>query len=132
MVEILNGDLKSWGKNSRLDNLQAAFLNHNLQYHNDVILRRREIARIYENRLSFLEELVLPPSPDFDKDHFDIYQNYEIQAKNRNELKNFLNNNGVGTLIQWGGKGVHQWEELNFNISLPKVELFLKIALCYQ
>ena len=85
----IDGDLKSWGKNSRLDNLQAAFLNHNLQHHNDVILRRREIARIYENRLSFLEELVLPPSPDFDKDHFDIYQNYEIQAKNRNELKIF-------------------------------------------
>ncbi len=122
----IEGDLKSWGKNSRLDNLQAAFLNHSLQSHNEVILRRREIARIYEDRLSFLEELVLPPSPDFDKDHFDIYQNYEIQAKNRNELKKFLNNNGVGTLIQWGGKGVHQWEELNFNIALPKVELFFE------
>ena len=122
----IEGDLKSWGKNSRLDNLQAAFLNHNLNTHDIVISRRREIARIYNNRLSSLEELTLPPGPDVDENHFDIYQNYEIQAKKRNELKDFLHINGVGTLIQWGGKGVHQWNELNFNLSLPKVESFFK------
>ncbi len=121
-----DGELKNWGKNSRLDNLQAAFLNHNLKFHNNVIERRREIARIYNHRLSDLNEITLPPGPDDSVNHFDIYQNYEIQADNRDQLKNFLKINGIGTLIQWGGKGVHQWNELNFNVSLPNVESFFQ------
>ena len=121
-----DGELKNWGKNSRLDNLQAAFLNHNLKFHNNVIERRREIARIYNHRFSDLNEITLPPGPDDSVNHFDIYQNYEIQADNRDQLKNFLKINGIGTLIQWGGKGVHQWNELNFNVSLPNVESFFQ------
>jgi dTDP-4-amino-4,6-dideoxygalactose transaminase len=32
----------------------------------------------------------------------------------------------VGTLIQWGGKAVHQWERLGFQVKLPKVEKFFE------
>jgi dTDP-4-amino-4,6-dideoxygalactose transaminase len=33
-----------------------------------------------------------------------------------------LSEHGIGTLIQWGGKGVHQFEKLGFNLSLPYTE----------
>lgn len=122
----INGDLKSWGRNSRLDNLQAAFLKYKLQSYDSVIARRRDIASLYNTRLSEIEELGLPPGPAHDADRFDIYQNYEIQAEKRDELKAFLTKNGVGTLVQWGGKAVHQWSVLGFDKKLPKTERFFE------
>ena len=124
-----DGELVSWGRNSRLDNLQAAILNHRLQTYDGIIRRRREIAAIYQQRLGAIEQLDLPPAPDADPDHFDVYQNYELQAENRDALKEYLRENGVGTLIQWGGKGVHQWAPLGFSVRLPKVERFFERCL---
>ncbi len=121
-----NGEVKSWGRNSRLDNLQAAILNYNFKKYNNVIDRRRDIARSYQSKLSEINELILPPGPDNSGDHFDVYQNYELIAENRNELKEYLSSKGIGTLVQWGGKGVHQWESLGFNEILPKVERFFE------
>lgn len=122
----VNGDVRSWGRNSRLDNLQAAVLNYRLASYDKVITRRRAIAALYQERLGGMEELQLPPAPDADPDHFDIYQNYELQADLRDELKEHLRVNGIGTLIQWGGKAVHQWERLGFTVKLPKVERFFE------
>jgi dTDP-4-amino-4,6-dideoxygalactose transaminase len=121
-----DGEVRSWGRNSRLDNFQAAILNYRFEKYDLVVQRRREIAALYEKYLSSLESLTLPPAPNADPDHFDIYQNYEMQAERRDELKSFLQKNGIGTLIQWGGKAVHQWERLGFNIRLPKVEKFFQ------
>lgn len=121
-----NGDLKCWGRNSRLDNLQAAILSHRLEHYNDIINRRREVASLYQERLGYLEELILPPAPNADPERFDIYQNYELEALKRNELKEFLASREIGTLIQWGGKAVHQWEGLGFTQKLPKVEKFFE------
>ena len=118
------GEVKSWGRNSRLDNLQAAFLNYLLPSYPSVIERRREIASMYNSRLSQLDELRLPPAPDSSIDHFDVYQNYELTARNRDDLKLYLSQKGIGTLIQWGGKGVHQWYRLGFNSKLPLTEDF--------
>jgi len=59
---------------------------------------------------------------DDDPDHFDVYQNYEIEAEQRDELRAFLKEKGIGTIIQWGGKAVHQFEKLGFKVSLPFVE----------
>ena len=42
-----NGDVKFWGYNSRLDNIQAGFLNYYFQTYEETISRRREIADIY-------------------------------------------------------------------------------------
>ena len=36
-------------------------------------------------------KLLLPPGPDDSVNHFDIYQNYEIQADNRDQLKTSKN-----------------------------------------
>jgi dTDP-4-amino-4,6-dideoxygalactose transaminase len=121
-----NGDIKSWGRNSRLDNLQAAILNKRMTRYEQVIERRRTIAILYQEHLGHLEELQLPPAPSSDANHFDVYQNYELQADNRDQLKKHLAELGIGTLIQWGGKGVHQWDGLGFTQALPGVERFFE------
>ena len=76
--------------------------------------------------MSQIDELILPPPPKENSDNFDVYQNYELIAEKRNELKDYLKNKGIGTLVQWGGKGIHQWENLGLNKCLPKVELFFE------
>ena len=125
----IHGEVQSWGRNSRLDNLQAAILNKRFVRYEKVIKRRREIASIYNEQLSVLEELKLPPAPIENGDHFDVYQNYELQAESRDSLRSYLAEVGIGTLIQWGGKGVHQWEVLGFKIKLPKTEDFFNKCL---
>ncbi len=125
-----DGEIVSWGLNSRLDNLQAAILDCKLKKYDEVVDRRRAIARRYRERLEDLEELVLPPGPDGDPDHFDVFQNYEIEARSRDELRAFLKARGIGTLIPWGGKAVHQWERLGFRVRLPRTEeLFKRVLL---
>ncbi len=116
------GDVALWGLNSRLDNLQAAFLNFRLNSYDESIARRREIAAIYQKRLGSLPSLKLPPAPDADPNHYDIFQNYEIEAERRDELRTYLKEHGIGTLVQWGGKAVHQYPKLGFTQKLPFTE----------
>jgi dTDP-4-amino-4,6-dideoxygalactose transaminase len=125
-----DGEIVSWGLNSRLDNLQAAILDARLPHYEAAIERRRALARLYRSRLSSLEELTLPPGPDGDPEHFDIYQNYEIEASKRDALRDHLKTAGIGTLLPWGGKAVHQWEKLGFTEKLPFTEkLFERMLL---
>ncbi|OGQ07235.1 MAG: cell wall biogenesis protein [Deltaproteobacteria bacterium RIFCSPLOWO2_12_FULL_40_28] len=121
------GDIVSWGLNSRLDNLQAAILNIKLKSFDEAISYRRKLADVYEKTLGDLKQVKLPPAPDADTNHFDTYQNYEIEAQKRNELQAFLKEEGIGTLIQWGGKPLHQLNSLGLNATLPYTdELFKK------
>jgi dTDP-4-amino-4,6-dideoxygalactose transaminase len=113
------GEIVSWGMNSRLDNLQAALLDFQLTAYAEVMQRRREIAAMYTELLSDVPEVTLPPAPNSDPDHFDIFQNYEIEAERRDELKQHLKDNGIGTLIQWGGQAIHHLTSLGFNQTLP-------------
>ena len=118
----VGNDVVMWGFNSRLDNLHAAYLAFQFKNYNQVIDRRREMASRYHNALESVSQLVLPPPPNADSDHFDVFQNYEIEAERRDELRDYLTTNGVGTIIQWGGKAVHQFRKLGFTQSLPYTE----------
>ena len=114
------GLVVTWGLNSRLDNLQAAILNVKLRQLDTEIERRRQIARLYREGLDGLEDIILPPGPDNDPDHFDVYQNYEIESGRRDELRACLEKEGVRTIIQWAGKAIHQFEGLGLgNVHLP-------------
>lgn len=108
------GLVARWGFNSRLDNLQAALLRLKLQTYDAAIARRRQLATIYESRLRSFGQFLLPPAPDADPAHFDIYQNYEIEVDDRDEMRTFLQERGVGTILQWGGKCLHQFRDLGF------------------
>jgi dTDP-4-amino-4,6-dideoxygalactose transaminase len=125
-----SGEIVSWGLNSRLDNLQAAFLDFQLKKYEGVMFRRRQLAALYTERLKDVAEIVLPPAPDSDPDHFDIYQNYEIEAEKRDDLKQYLKDRGIGTLIQWGGQAVHHLKALGFTQHLPYTDhLFTRMLM---
>lgn len=113
------GEISTWGYNARLDNIQAAVLDLKLKTFPETIQRRRSIASQYYNSLSTIPDLVLPPPPDASPDHLDVYQNYEIESSYRDQLRDALKEAGVGTIIQWGGKAVHQFSRLGFNRELP-------------
>lgn len=121
-----DGEVRGWGRNSRLDNFQAAVLNVLFPDYERVIERRRTIASMYEEQLSDLEQLRLPPSPDSSPDHFDVYQNYELDAERRDDLRSHLAAHGVGTLIQWGGTPIHRFSNLGFHQDLPGVDRFFE------
>ena len=126
----LDGEIVSWGLNSRLDNLQAAILDFRLASYGTAVARRRELAGLYRDGLEAIPEVKLPPGPDDDPDHFDVFQNYEIEAERRDELRAFLKARQIGTSLPWGGKAVHQWPRLGFTARLPFTErLFERVLL---
>jgi len=71
-----------------------------------------------------LEELRLPAAPDSQPNHYDVFQNYELAAERRDELKTFLADANIGTLVQWGGTAIHQFSQLGFNQECPRTEKF--------
>ena len=95
------GEIKFWGWNSRLDNLQAAILLVMMGHLGEFIERRREIAQRYWEELSDIPELLLPLPPSMETDRFSPYQNYVLQTTRRDELVKHLRKEGVGVLISW-------------------------------
>jgi dTDP-4-amino-4,6-dideoxygalactose transaminase len=125
-----DGEVELWGYNSRLDNLQAALLKAQFDDYQQIIDRRRAIASEYHRLLHGVEQLRLPEPPSESGLHYDVFQNYEIEAENRDSLQAFLSANKVGTIVQWGGKAVHQFTKLGFDVVLPRTEsLFEKCLL---
>ena len=124
-----NGEFITWGVNSRLDNLQAAILNEKLKYFNNDIAKRRKIASIYCDILEGNKNINTPPPPN-NESNFDTFQNFEIRAKQRDQLKKYLYDNSIGTIIQWGGKAVHQEKKLGLtNFRLPKTDALFEECL---
>tara|TARA_Y100000591_G_C21855024_1_gene714834 strand:- start:500 stop:1603 length:1104 start_codon:yes stop_codon:yes gene_type:complete len=124
-----DGNISIWGYNSRLDNMQAGILNVFFKDYDKTVERRRQIAKLYHDNLNTINNIILPPPPDNNSNHFDIFQNYEIETEKRDELKQHLSNNGIGTLIQWGGKAVHEFRDLGFDQVLPFTEKLMRNSL---
>ena len=115
-----------YGFNSRLDNLHAAILNVKLKYLPRWIIRRREIAAIYEQGLSDLPQIKLPLAPGVDSKFYDAYQNYVIRSTERDRLVSYLRENGVEILISWLIPMHHQ-KALNLgHFALPETERISK------
>jgi dTDP-4-amino-4,6-dideoxygalactose transaminase len=93
-------EIALYGFTSRFHNIQAAVLNVKFRYLNQWINRRGEIALIYENGLSGVGGIKLPPAPNSDPRFFDVFQNYVLRAQRRDELFKFLQEKGVETLIK--------------------------------
>jgi dTDP-4-amino-4,6-dideoxygalactose transaminase len=125
-------DVAFWSFNSRLDNLHAAILDLKLKSLPGWIESRRGTARLYHRLLSDLPKLRLPPAPVEEGPYFDVFQNYEIEAEDRDRLVRHLNQEGVEVMLPWGGKGVHQFAALglsHFKDRLPRTEAFFKKVL---
>jgi dTDP-4-amino-4,6-dideoxygalactose transaminase len=119
-------EILCYGWNSRLDNLQAAVLNVKLKHLPQLLNRRRKIAKIYNKSLSGILEIKLPPAPDSDGKHFDVFQNYVIRAERRDELFSYLKVKGVETLIK-DPVPTHWQKGLNLSkFHLPNTEKLAK------
>jgi dTDP-4-amino-4,6-dideoxygalactose transaminase len=117
-----DGKVRTFGHNGRLDNIQAAILRLKLARYDESIARRRAIAARYQERLGNMAEILLPPPPEENGDRFDIFQNYEIQVDDREALREHLAAQGVGTIIQWGGWMIHQFDDLGLRSDAPYAE----------
>lgn len=118
-------DVNMWGLNCRMDNLQAAVLNFKIKKLPEWITRRREIAKMYDEHLASLKELTLPSPPRDTADYYDVFQNYEIEADDRDALARHMKSRGIDIMLPWGGKGVHQFDALGLDhFTLPRTEEF--------
>ena len=81
------------GNNSRLDELQAAFLSVKLIYLNKVNDARRQIAQKYIEGIKN-PEIILPFVPDYAEP---VWHIFGIRCRKRMELEKYLNNAGIGT-----------------------------------
>tara|TARA_B110000881_G_scaffold164687_1_gene147787 strand:+ start:88 stop:774 length:687 start_codon:yes stop_codon:yes gene_type:complete len=86
------------GFNSRLDELQAAFLSEKLKVLDQQNEQRRKIATIYLERLSSFEEITLPVVPDWADS---VWHQFIIRHKKRDDLINCLRKAGIGTMIHY-------------------------------
>ncbi len=86
-----------FGYVSRMDTLQASILNLRLKKLENVINKRRRNAEIYFEALKKLP-ILLP----FEKPHeFNSYHTFVIQTDKRDQLKDFLFQNGIETAIHY-------------------------------
>ena len=127
--KIIPRDSAIWGTNCRIDNLHAATLVSKLTWYDAAIARRREIASRYDRGLRHIRALDLPMAPDADRDHFDIYQNYELCCDERDALRAHLAAQGIGTIVQWGGNALNHFAALGMARDLPHTDRFFARAL---
>lgn len=114
-------EIATFGFTSRLHNLQAAILNVKIKHLPEWIERRRQIARLYDDGLMSISQIKLPPAPDSDNQRFDVYQNYVLKAEKRNQLAEYLQEQGVEFLIKDAVPN-HSHRSLGLNFNLPYSE----------
>ncbi|HDI82940.1 MAG TPA: DegT/DnrJ/EryC1/StrS family aminotransferase [candidate division WOR-3 bacterium] len=107
-----------FGFNGRLDELQAAVLRLKLKRLDKWNERRRMIARMYND---YLSDLPIKTPVEHEKAKH-VYHLYVIRTERRDELFNYLRENGVGAGIHYPVPCHKQEPLLELNISLPVTE----------
>ncbi|HSX38981.1 MAG TPA: DegT/DnrJ/EryC1/StrS family aminotransferase [Candidatus Saccharimonadales bacterium] len=84
------------GYNSRLDEVQAGFLSVKLEHLDQINRHKRQLAAIYQAKLStdFIK-------PAVEKAYFDVYHIYAIRHAKRDQLKEYLLKQGIKTEIHY-------------------------------
>jgi dTDP-4-amino-4,6-dideoxygalactose transaminase len=126
----LTMEVAGWGVNSRLDNIQAAVLSVKLKRLDECFAKRRDLARTYTNGLIELKGVSIPYTFEDNSRYFDVYQNYEISVDKRDELRTYLSEKGIGTLLPWSGKALHHMKLSNCDYrETPTAEKLFKNVL---
>jgi aminotransferase EvaB len=110
------GEFHHHGYTALLDNVQAAVLDVKLRHLPDWIEHRRKIASLYDEGLEGIEGLSLPHF--IDDQHFDSYQNYVIRTEYRDELRQYLSDQGVETLVHWAKP---MWKHKGLGLDNPEL-----------
>jgi len=119
------------GKNSRLDEIQAAVLNVKLKYLDEENNLRRQVAGKYINEIRN-PSLALPSVEDWDSNVFHIFP---IRTGRRDELQAYLSDRGIQTLIHYPvpphrQECYREWNGLSFPITelIHREELSLPMS----
>jgi dTDP-4-amino-4,6-dideoxygalactose transaminase len=86
------------GMNSRLDELQAAILSWGLLHLDEWNNRREELAKVYIRELQHLP-ITLPEDSEGDLKR--VWHLFVIETDKRDELKNYLKEKGIDTMIHY-------------------------------
>ena len=106
------------GVNSRLDELQAAFLNVKLPNLDTENEWRRTIARRYLSEIK--NDKIIVPNWDLSNNH--VFHLFVIRTQNRIDLQDYLHQNGIQTVIHYPvpphkQKAFSNWNHLSFPIT---------------
>lgn len=88
---------KYTGRNSRLDEIQAAVLDVKLKYLDEDNAHRQQMAKLYYEGIKN-PQISLPDRLD---DAQNVYHLFPIICERRDELQAYLKENGVGTVIHY-------------------------------
>ncbi len=96
---LLNRDECSlYGYNSRLDAIQAIVGNHLFKKIHHITDSRIRNAKFFDQALSKIPQITLPPRNSNDKT---VYHIYVVRAEMRDELQKFLQNNDVDAKVHY-------------------------------
>lgn len=84
------------GVNSRMDEIQAIFLNIKLLHINKISKHKRDLAQLYFKNLK--REFILP---EINKDQYDVFHIFNVRHPKRDQLKKYLLKNGIGSEIHY-------------------------------
>ena len=87
---------QNWGRNSRLDEIQAGIALYKLQKIDEINSKFRRIAKIYSKELK--NYLTVPRE---NKDEYCVFHNYVILHDRRDDLAEFLKGKGIDTKIRY-------------------------------
>jgi dTDP-4-amino-4,6-dideoxygalactose transaminase len=85
------------GLNSRMDEMQAAFLNVKLTYVDAEITKRRTIANYYLKHIK--NPKIILPNTGLEDEH--VWHLFVIRINNRDQFNEYLRDNGIQTLIHY-------------------------------
>ena len=106
------------GVNSRLDEIQAAFLNVKLPFLDDENAKRKIIAKRYLSEIK--NDKITLPFWDFSNNH--VFHLFVIRTENRNKLQEYLKENEIETMIHYPipphkQKAFADWNNLSYPIT---------------
>lgn len=108
------------GRNSKIDSLQAAFLNVKLRHFNAWQTTRKKLAGIYLHELKVISAIRLPEGI-VEEDH--SAHLFTIQTALRDEIKQHLERQGIGTAIHYP-RPLHLTEAFRSADDFPMAEKF--------
>lgn len=109
---------KYCGRNSRLDEIQAAVLDVKLKHLDEDVAIRKHVAKYYIEHITN-PAIVTPIIKDWDAHVFHIFT---IRTKKRDELQKYLADNGVQTIIHYPipphkQECYKEWNSLSFPVT---------------
>lgn len=105
------------GKNSRMDEIQAAVLNVKLPYLDKENQRRKQIAKAYLKGINNPQIRLIK-----DNDRDNVYHIFPILCPSRNRLQQYLKDNGIETMIHYPipphqQEAYKEWSEQHYPIT---------------